>query len=56
MNAAEIAQQGLSGLSSSDLSIFGLFWSAHVIVKAVMLGLLIASIWVWAIAIAYTAL
>jgi biopolymer transport protein TolQ len=38
-------------LSSSDLSIFGLFWSAHYIVKAVMVGLLICSIWVWAIVI-----
>jgi biopolymer transport protein TolQ len=38
-------------LTSSDLSIFGLFWSAHYIVKAVMIGLLIASVWVWAIVI-----
>ena len=48
MNPAEVVQQVTPGLTSSDLSIFGLFWSAHIIVKAVMLGLLIASIWVWA--------
>ena len=55
MNSAEVAQSVLP-LTSSDLSIFGLFWSAHIIVKAVMLGLLIASIWVWAIAIDKTVL
>jgi biopolymer transport protein TolQ len=38
-------------LTSADLSIFGLFWSAHYIVKAVMIGLLVASVWVWAIAV-----
>jgi len=41
----------IAPLTSSDLSIFGLFWSAHYIVKAVMIGLLIASIWVWAIVV-----
>jgi biopolymer transport protein TolQ len=48
MNPADVAH--VAPLTSSDLSIFGLFWSAHYIVKAVMLGLLFASIWVWAIA------
>ncbi|HWM45896.1 MAG TPA: protein TolQ [Xanthobacteraceae bacterium] len=48
MNPAEVVQQTLP-LTSSDLSIFTLFWQAHWIVKAVMLGLVIASIWVWAI-------
>ena len=50
MNPADVAQSALP-LTSSDLSLFGLFWSAHVVVKAVMLGLLSASIWVWAIVI-----
>jgi biopolymer transport protein TolQ len=50
MNPAEVAQSALP-LSSSDLSIFGLFWSAHWIVKGVMIGLLVCSVWVWAIAI-----
>jgi biopolymer transport protein TolQ len=55
MNPAEVAQQALP-LTSADLSVFGLFWSAHWIVKAVMLGLLICSIWVWAIAVDKTVL
>jgi biopolymer transport protein TolQ len=50
MNPAEVAQSVLP-LSSSDLSLFTLFWHAHWIVKSVMVGLLIASVWVWAIAI-----
>jgi biopolymer transport protein TolQ len=50
MNPADVAQSALP-LTSSDLSIFGLFWSAHYIVKAVMIGLLVCSVWVWAIAI-----
>src|ERR1700694_4046343 len=55
MNPAEVAQSVLP-LTSSDLSIFGLFWSAHYVVKAVMLGLLAGSIWVWAIVIDKTIL
>jgi biopolymer transport protein TolQ len=50
MNPADVAQSALP-LTSSDLSIFGLFWSAHYIVKAVMIGLLICSVWVWAITV-----
>ena len=50
MDPAGVAQSALP-LSSSDLSILGLFWEAHWVVKTVMLGLLICSIWVWAIAI-----
>jgi biopolymer transport protein TolQ len=55
MNAVEVAQSALP-LTSSDLSIFGLFWSAHIIVKTVMIGLLVASIWVWAIVVDKTLL
>jgi biopolymer transport protein TolQ len=55
MNPAEVAQQALP-LSSSDLSIFGLFWQAHWIVKAVMIGLVACSVWVWAIVIDKTLL
>jgi biopolymer transport protein TolQ len=40
----------------SDLSIFTLFWQAHWIVKTVMIGLLVCSVWVWAIAIDKTIL
>jgi biopolymer transport protein TolQ len=43
-------------LTSSDLSLFTLFWHAHWIVKCVMIGLLVCSVWVWAIAIDKTML
>jgi len=55
MNPADVAQSALP-LSSSDLSVFALFWQAHWIVKTVMIGLLLASVWVWAIAIEKTIL
>src|SRR3954466_14999385 len=48
MNPADLPQ---IGLSSSDLSLFSLFWQAHWIVKGVMVGLMVCSVWVWAIAI-----
>ena len=41
----------MPGLSSSELSLFSLFWQAHWIVKAVMIGLMLCSVWVWAIAL-----
>jgi biopolymer transport protein TolQ len=41
----------LPGLSSSELSLWTLFWQAHWLVKSVMIGLLVCSVWVWAIAI-----
>jgi len=44
------------GLVSSDLSLWSLFWNAHWIVQVVMVGLIICSIWVWAIAIDKTLL
>ena len=47
---------GTAPLMASDLSIWGLFWSAHPVVKIVMIGLLVASVWVWAIAIDKTLL
>ena len=50
MNPADVAQSALP-LASSDLSLLGLFWQAHWIVKGVMLGLVGCSIWVWAIAV-----
>jgi biopolymer transport protein TolQ len=50
MNPADVTQSALP-LASSDLSLLTLFWNAHWIVKLVMLGLLSASIWVWAIVI-----
>jgi biopolymer transport protein TolQ len=50
MISAAVAQEALP-LASADLSLFGLFWQAHWIVKGVMLGLLVSSVWVWAIVI-----
>jgi biopolymer transport protein TolQ len=50
MNPGDVAQSVLP-LTSSDLSLFALFWQAHWLVKTVMLGLLFASVWVWAIVI-----
>ena len=50
MNPGDVAQSVLP-LTSSDLSLFALFWQAHWIVKSVMIGLLVASVWVWAIVI-----
>lgn len=43
-------------LPSPDLSLWGLFWQASIIVKFVMMGLLIASVWVWAIIVDKTLL
>jgi biopolymer transport protein TolQ len=38
-------------VAPSDLSIFVLFLQAHWVVKTVMIGLLVCSVWVWAIAV-----
>ncbi len=35
--------------ATHDLSMWSLFWQAHIVVKLVMLGLVAASIWCWAI-------
>lgn len=40
----------------SELTLLGMFWSAHFVVKAVMLGLLLASVWTWGIIIDKTLL
>ena len=37
------------GAAAGDLSLWGLFLEADIVVKIVMLGLLAASVWVWAI-------
>jgi biopolymer transport protein TolQ len=53
MNPADLAQ---AVPVAHDMSFFGLFWQAHFIVKLVMLGLMGASIWCWAIIIDKTLL
>ena len=49
--AAQAAAQG-----AHDMSLLGLFWSAHIVVKLVMVGLLAASVWCWAIIVDKTLL
>ena len=50
MNPADVAQSSLP-LVTTDVSLITLFFQAHWVVKAVMLGLIGCSVWVWAIAI-----
>jgi biopolymer transport protein TolQ len=40
----------------TEVSLLGMFWSAHIVVKIVMIGLLFASIWCWAIIVNKTLL
>jgi len=40
----------------AHISLWDLFWQAHFVVKAVIIGLMIASVWVWAIVIDKTIL
>eukprot|EP01037_Dinobryon_pediforme_P034512 gene34512-40445_t len=46
----EVAQQALASPVAA-LSIASLFWDAHIVVKCVMIGLLLASVWCWAIVV-----
>jgi biopolymer transport protein TolQ len=55
MNPADLAPT-VAPLTSANLSLFHLFLHAHWIVESVMAGLLICSVWVWAIAIDKTLL
>ena len=38
-----------AGLAPPDTTLLTMFWSAHIVVKLVMVGLLLASFWCWAI-------
>ena len=49
MNPADIASGALG--APTEVSLFGMFWSAHLVVKVVMVGLLLASVWCWGIII-----
>ena len=51
-----IAAPDGAGMVSADLSLIGLFLQAHLVVKIVMAGLILASVWVWAIIIDKTIL
>ncbi|MDH7799372.1 MULTISPECIES: protein TolQ [unclassified Beijerinckia] len=54
MNPADLAS-GASGVPV-EVTLWGMFWGAHFVVKVVMLGLLAASVWSWAIIINKTML
>ncbi|WP_431195227.1 MotA/TolQ/ExbB proton channel family protein, partial [Bauldia litoralis] len=41
---------------AGDISLISLFFQAHIVVKAVILGLLLASVWSWAIIVDKTVL
>ncbi len=49
-DAAPVAQV------AHDMSLWGLFWQAHIVVKLVMIGLVGASVWCWAIIVDKTLL
>ncbi|WP_018181297.1 protein TolQ [Kaistia granuli] len=49
MNPVDVGQAALDAPAS--LSLISLFWQAHIVVKLVMLGLIVSSIWSWAIII-----
>jgi biopolymer transport protein TolQ len=40
--------------AQGDLAFYSLFWQAHIVVKAVMIGLLVTSVWSWAIVVEKT--
>ncbi len=46
MNPADAA-----GGAPVEITIWGMFWGAHLVVKLVMVGLLVASVWSWSIII-----
>src|SRR3954449_10335530 len=50
MNPADLAAP------VAEVSLWSMFWSAHIVVKLVMVGLLAASIWCWAIIVNKTLL
>ena len=47
--AVDAANLGAANLPPGDLSIWGLFLQADPVVKIVIIGLILASIWVWAV-------
>jgi biopolymer transport protein TolQ len=53
MNPADVAQ---AAPIVHDMSLLSLFWQAHFVVKLVMMGLLVASVWCWAIIVDKTLL
>ena len=54
MNPADIASGAVA--ASTEVSLWSMFWGAHMVVKIVMVGLLGASVWCWAIIVDKTML
>jgi biopolymer transport protein TolQ len=54
MNPADIASP--LAAPAADITIWSMFWGAHIVVKLVMVGLLLASVWCWTIIINKTIL
>jgi biopolymer transport protein TolQ len=50
MEASDIVANGVSAIGH-DLTLWGMFWQADLVVKSVMLGLVAASVWCWGIII-----
>jgi biopolymer transport protein TolQ len=50
MNPADVATSGVTP-PLVEVSLLSMFWSAHFVVKLVMMGLMGASVWCWAIII-----
>jgi biopolymer transport protein TolQ len=48
MNPSEVTTLPAAGISA-DLSVLNLFLDAHIVVQLIMIGLLVASVWSWAI-------
>jgi biopolymer transport protein TolQ len=48
MNPDDVSQLSLQA-AAHNVSLIALFWQAHIVVKLVMIGLLLASVWCWAI-------
>jgi biopolymer transport protein TolQ len=53
MNPVDAAAQAAA---ASDTTLLSMFWSAHIVVKFVMVGLLLSSFWCWTIIVNKTLL
>jgi biopolymer transport protein TolQ len=49
MNSADIASSAFA--APVEVSLWSMFWAASIVVKIVMIGLLLASVWCWAVII-----
>ena len=56
MNPAEVAATQIANPAIAEITVWSMFWNAHIVVKFVMLGLLSASVWCWAIIVDKTLL